>query len=122
MSSNNSLVCFKALLILLLFSCNPPNQENESEDFRTHKIIYTKHALCRMQCRHIDESEIKEIMQTGKLNLAKSYKYDKPCPSYALEGITHDYQSVRIIIADCENIAKIITVIDLKTNYSCNCN
>nr|MBK9652323.1 DUF4258 domain-containing protein [Bacteroidota bacterium] len=75
-----------------------------------------------MQCRHIDESEIKEIMQTGKLNLAKSNKYDKPCPSYALEGITHDYQSVRIIIADCENIAKIITVIDLKTNYSCNCN
>ena len=32
------------------------------------KLIYTKHARCRMDCRHIDESEVDEIMANGRIN------------------------------------------------------
>ena len=29
-------------------------------------INYSKHAQCRMDCRHIDESEVREILQMPK--------------------------------------------------------
>src|SRR5689334_9103439 len=35
-------------------------------------LIYTKHARCRMGCRHIDESEVTEILEKGRVNYAKS--------------------------------------------------
>ena len=41
-----------------------------SED--TARLILTKHAKCRMDCRHISEDEIKEIIHDGKVNEAKS--------------------------------------------------
>ena len=31
----------------------------------TNHLIYTKHARCRMECRHIDESEVKEVLEDG---------------------------------------------------------
>jgi len=37
----------------------------------TH-INYTKHAKCRMECRHIDESEIKDILANGSINYKKA--------------------------------------------------
>ena len=35
------------------------------------KIIFSKHARCRMACRHIDESEVKEIIKDGVINYSK---------------------------------------------------
>ena len=39
--------------------------ENDAKVFNrnVHTIIYSKHARCRMACRNIDESEVKEIWQ-----------------------------------------------------------
>ncbi len=91
-------------------------------DRNTSSIIYTKHARCRMDCRHIDESEVKEILQQGKINNAKSEPNDKPDPKYALEGITHDGQEVRIVFAPSSKGMVVITVIDLKQEWQCDCN
>ena len=41
-----------------------------------------------MQCRHISQQEVEEIMQDGKINYNKTDVNAGPCPSYALEGIT----------------------------------
>lgn len=86
------------------------------------RLIYTKHARCRMDCRMIDETEVKEILEKGKINYSKSEPNDKPDPKYALEGITHDGQSVRIVFAPSKRGMVVITVIDLEREWQCNCN
>jgi hypothetical protein len=90
--------------------------------FRHNRIYYTKHSRCRMDCRAIDESEVKEILHEGSINYSKSDLKAEPCPKYALEGVTHDGQHVRIIVGDCASQASIVTVIDLKNDYECDCN
>jgi Domain of unknown function (DUF4258) len=84
------------------------------------KIIYSKHARCRMSCRHIDESEVKEILQNGVLNEAKIETGSKGT-SYPLEGLTHDGQKVRIVFAPHEATVVVVTVIDLEKEYACDC-
>mgnify|MGYP000515556125 CR=1 FL=1 len=85
------------------------------------ELVYTKHATCRMECREIDKSEVEDILKTGIVNWNKSDENDTPCPSYALEGVTKDGQTVRIVFADCNNATKVITTIDLKNEYDCYC-
>jgi hypothetical protein len=104
-------------------SSSPADHQNRSEEFdrQTSKIIYTKHARCRMDCRHIDEAEVREILEKGIINREKSDPASKPDPKYALEGFTRDGQEVRIIFAPAENGMVVITVIDLQKEWSCNC-
>lgn len=84
-------------------------------------LIYTKHARCRMDCRHIDESEVAEILEKGRINYHKSEPAGRPDPKYALEGTTHDGQQVRIIFAPAKRGMVVITVIDLDNEWSCDC-
>lgn len=92
-------------------------------DFNRHasEIIYSKHARCRMDCRHIDESEVKEILEKGQLNSSKIETSNKGT-SYPLEGTTHDGQKVRIVFAPKEDGKMVVvTVIDLEKEYECDC-
>lgn len=90
-------------------------------DRNISSIVYSKHARCRMDCRHIDESEVKEILKEGSINYNKIEESDKG-KSYPLEGITHDKQHVRIVFAPHENELTVVTVIDLDTEWPCDCN
>lgn len=90
-------------------------------DLQDGSLKYTKHARCRMGCRHIDEAEIKQILKEGHVNQRKSKPNDQPCPSYAVEGNTKDGQHVRIVYADCGNVTRVITAIDLENHYNCHC-
>ncbi|HTB51698.1 MAG TPA: DUF4258 domain-containing protein [Ferruginibacter sp.] len=84
-------------------------------------LLYSKHARCRMECRHITETEIKEILSKGNIN------YDKIEPSpegriYPFEGITQEHQHLRIVFAPKgDNVVEVVTCIDLDTEWSCNC-
>ena len=85
-------------------------------------IIYSRHAKCRMECRHIDESEVKEILATGEINYNKEETSDKGI-SYPLEGTTHDGQHVRIVFAPKEKEIVVVTAIDLDKDWPCgDCN
>jgi hypothetical protein len=99
------------------------NDTREDDGFNRSiaNIVYTKHARCRMGCRHIDDSEVKEILETGKINYEKSDLRGYPDPKYALEGITHDNQRVRIVFAPSPRGTVVITVIDLDTDWECEC-
>jgi Domain of unknown function (DUF4258) len=94
---------------------------NRGFDRRVSYIEYTEHAKCRMQCRKISQAEVEEIMQNGKINYNKTDVNSRPCPAYALEGITKDDQRVRIVFGQCDLKTKVITVIDLNTDWSCDC-
>ena len=90
-------------------------------DRRVSYLEYTQHAKCRMGCRRISQAEVEEIMQAGKINYNKSNVNASPCPAYALEGTTRDDQRVRIVFAQCDLKTKVVTVIDLDTEWSCDC-
>lgn len=76
-----------------------------------------------MECRHIDEAEVKDILNTGKINYGKSELGDNPdCKrKYAVEGNTRDNQKVRIIFAPCQMEVTVVTVIDLGKEWTCDC-
>lgn len=90
-------------------------------DRRVSTLQYTKHALCRMDCRKISESDIKDIMLSGEINYSKTDVSDKPCPTYALQGYTNDGQRIRVIFAQCESKTKVVTCYDLEVDYECHC-
>jgi len=108
---------------LIAFFRNDVDQAS-FEDFNENtnkKLIYTKHAECRMDCRYISEQEVNFIRKSGNINYRKSDMEDKPCPTIAKEGRTNDGQMVRIVFAECDNVTKVITTIDLENKYKCNC-
>ncbi|MEO7532289.1 MAG: DUF4258 domain-containing protein [Ferruginibacter sp.] len=98
-----------------------PVKTDEPFNRNVEKIIYSKHARCRMDCRHIDESEVLEILQKGQLN-AEKIESDERGKTFPLEGITHDKQHVRIVFAPKEEEVVVVTVIDLGKEWPCDCN
>ena len=85
-------------------------------------INYSKHARCRMDCRHITEDEVEDILRTGKINYAKSDIKPKECSKkYAVEGYTKDNQHVRMIFSPCSEEVTVVTVIDLDKEWVCDC-
>ena len=122
------LYAFGVLLGILVVSfvykgkgCQMPGSA-KMEELSYQKLEYTKHGACRMECRGITEEELKAVLKSGKINYDKSQVRDKPCGTYAVEGTTADGQRVRIVIADCDTISKVVTAIDLKLeNDTCDC-
>jgi hypothetical protein len=69
----------------------------------------------------ISEEEVRQILREGKINHRKSNPRNKPDPQYALEGITPDGQAVRIVFALSSGKAVVVTAIDLKKEWPCQC-
>ena len=85
-------------------------------------INYSKHARCRMECRYISETEVKQVLTDGKINYTKSELKGEDCSKkYAVEGLTNDKQHVRIIFAPCQTEVTVVTVIDLDKEWPCSC-
>ncbi len=98
-----------------------PTDRDKGFDRRVSYLEYSNHARCRMQCRKISQAEVEEIMRDGKINYNKSDLQNARCPRYALEGITRDEQRVRIVYAQCNDKTVVVTVIDLETDFQCDC-
>lgn len=90
-------------------------------DRRVSYLQYSNHAKCRMACRHITQQEVEETMKEGKINYNKSDIRNARCPRYALEEVTTDNQRVRIVFAQCNTYTEVVTVIDLDTEWTCDC-
>ncbi len=95
-------------------------EEIEGFNRNTSNLVFSKHAKCRMDCRKIDESEIREILKNGTVN-EKKIQRDKRGMTYPVEGTTHDGQRVRIVFAPKDDALVVVTVIDLGKEWSCDC-
>ena len=95
---------------------------NENLFRDTNHLILTKHAKCRMDCRHITSQEIKEIIHSGNVNYSKSGRGSKGDDTYTLEGYSSERQHIRVIVAPENNEVVVITCIDLDKEWPCNCN
>jgi hypothetical protein len=131
MNSKPKSLLFVLLLLLASFfvyrwgnlrNSGPEDQlRNQGFDRRISTLQYTRHALCRMDCRHISKQEIEEIMRAGEINYAKSNSGDKPCPTFAVQGHTGDGQQIEVIFGQCERETKVITCYELEREYECFC-
>jgi len=86
-----------------------------------HHLILTKHVKCRMDCRHITEEEIKEVIHDGTVNYSKSGRGTKGDETYALEGFSNEHQHIRVVVAPENDGLVVITCIDLDYEWPCNC-
>ncbi len=84
-------------------------------------LSFSHHARCRMDCRHISEEEIKNILQHGHINREKTEISNKGT-SYAMEGEGDNKERLRIVYSPHEDKTVIVTVIDLDHEWPCNCN
>ncbi len=99
---------------------------NRGFDRRVSFLQYSNHAKCRMECRHITQGEVEETMRDGQINYPKSDIKSRSlsgarCPRYAIEDQTKDGQHVRIVFAQCDQYTEVVTVIDLDTEWTCDC-
>jgi hypothetical protein len=117
------LIAYILLLTLFFGSCGQINN-NATEPINRHEahLIYTHHAHCRMDCRHITEVEIKEILEKGEINYNKSEPNGHPDPKYALDGYTKEGQHLRVVFATAERGLVVITCIELGVEWQCDCN
>jgi hypothetical protein len=95
----------------------------EATELNRHaaSLDYTKHSLCRMDCRKISEQDVEEILAEGTVNLRRSDPADKPCPTYVLEGYTQDKEHLRVVFAQCSNSTRVVTCINLDEEFTCDC-
>ncbi|MEO6682556.1 MAG: DUF4258 domain-containing protein [Ginsengibacter sp.] len=98
-------------------------RDNNAAYRNTADLILTKHVRCRMDCRDVTLEEIKEIIENGKVNFQKSGIGKKGDSTFALEGISSDKQHLRVVVAPEKNGSLVvITCIDLKKEWPCDCN
>ncbi len=124
MRSKNASYSLLIVLMVLAFAVYKLRREpasKEAFDRNPSELIYTKHALCRMDCRKISKEDINEVMKEGVINLSKSDKSDRPCPTFALQDRTEDGQYIRVIFAECNDVTKVVTCYDLEKDFVCNC-
>lgn len=114
---------FLALALLAIFIKRMGQEPRAREAFDRHPqhLQFTKHALCRMDCRHISPEDIEEIMEKGIINLNKSNRNDRPCPTYVMQGNTSDGENLRVIFAQCDRETKVVTCYNLKQDFECHC-
>jgi hypothetical protein len=90
-------------------------------DRSPHNLIYTHHALCRMDCRQITKEDILKVLEEGEIISNKSNPNGKPCPTFALQdNITND-ETIRVIFAQCSGETKVVTCYDIHRNPECHC-
>ncbi len=101
-----------------------PDADGSNPGLNRHPLHfrYSKHARCRMDCRHITGEEIAEILKTGIVNYRKSELNGEECSrKYAVEGYTRERQHLRVIFAPCNDEVTVVTCIDLETEWACHC-
>ena len=119
------------LFIYWFAFCHAPATEPRKQDpsgrlsglpFDPHaRLVLTRHARCRMDCRHITTKEIHEILDSGTINYSKSELDARPDPKYAMEGFTSERQHLRIILAPEGEKLIIITCMELGVEWVCSC-
>ena len=102
----------------------PAQKQTADSSFKWTTFVrdYTSHAKCRMECRHINDNEVQDILQNGSVNIAKSELTETDCHRrFAIDGYSKENQHLRIVASPCGNKLTIITCIDLDKKWPCEC-
>jgi len=111
---------FVSTILLLFIGCTQGGDQGPLNR-KEGRLLYTRHARCRMDCRHITETEVREILERGKIDYRKSEPNAYPDPKYAVEGTTNEGQHLRIIFAPTARGLVVVTCIELGVEWQCDC-
>ena len=124
MKARNVIISLLFVLALLVFIIIKIRNEPKNKlvlNRNPSRIEYTKFALCRMDCHHINANSIMGIFRNGEVNRDNSDLHKKPCPIFTVRGITKQKMSIIIIIQQCGTVAKILDCYDANRIVGCNC-
>lgn len=120
------------LLFLILTGCitspipseTPSDVGQDTTDsvvvaMRKQPLQLTFHGECRMECRRIDRQEVEAILHGDGVRRPERTRTDGECPTHALEGRTRDGQNARLVFAACPDETRLVTAIDLDTDWPC---
>ena len=116
-----SLLFVLALLVFIIIKIRNEPKKKLVLNRNPSRIEYTKFALCRMDCHHINANSIMAIVRNGEVNRDKSDLYKKPCPIFTVNSVTKQKMSIIIIIQQCGNVAKVLDCYDANGTVACNC-
>ena len=116
-----SLVFVLALLAFIIIKIRNEPKKKLVLNRNPSRIEYTKFALCRMDCHHINANSIMGIFRNGVVNRPKSDLNKKPCPIFTVSGLTKQKMSIIIIIQQCGTVAKVLDCYDANGTLACNC-
>ena len=99
----------------------PGNRVKEQVDKSTFR--FSEHAKCILECKNITEEEVREVLKNGDVNFSESDTHGVPCPSYAIEGTSHNKKlRVLLTVFERDSTAEITTAINLESGKdSCKC-
>ena len=116
-----SLVFVLALLVFIIIKIRNEPKKKLVLNRNPSRIEYTKFALCRMDCHHINANSIMGIFRNGEVNRDKSDLHKKPCPIFTVRVVTKQKMSIILIIQQCGTVAKVLDCYDANGSVACNC-
>ncbi len=116
-----SLLFVLALLVFIIIKIRNEPKKKLSLIRNPSRIEYTKFALCRMDCYHINANSIMGIFRSGEVNRAKSDLNKKPCLIFTVRGVTKQKMSIIITIQQCGNVAKVLDCYNANGIVGCYC-
>jgi len=116
-----SLLFVLALLVFIIIKIRNEPKKKLALNRNPSRIEYTKFALCRMDCHHINANSIMGIFRNGEVNRARSDLYKKPCPIFTILSITKQKMNIIIIIQQCGTVAKVLDCYEANGTVGCNC-
>ena len=88
---------------------------------RSANTAYSAYAICQLQCKGIDRTLVKEVMQKGMVIYNKSNPRRWPCPTYVVQSRTKSGRYLRVVFEQCDKKTTILAVDDVEQIDSCNC-
>ena len=116
-----SLLFVLALLVFIIIKIRNEPKKKLVLNRNPSRIEYTKFALCRMDCHHINANSIMAILRNGELNRAKSDLHKRPCPIFTISGLTKQNMNIIITLQQCGTVAKVLDCYDASGTVGCNC-
>ncbi|MFL5739375.1 MAG: DUF4258 domain-containing protein [Flavisolibacter sp.] len=111
------------LICLGLFFLGRWHEPRTKEIFDRHpsKLSYSTHALCRMDCWHVNKEDIEEIMEKGIIIFNRSNRYGRPCPSFVLQGVLERGQHLRVLFYQCREETRVVNCDETGKDPTCPC-
>ena len=99
----------------------PNNRVKEQVNKST--FSFSEHAKCILLCKQISEEEVREVLKNGDVNFSESDTRGVPCPSYAIEGTSHNKKlRVLLTVFERDSTAEITTAINMEAGKdTCRC-
>ncbi len=115
-----TLVLLVGVFLVAVFKKWQEPQPREVFNRTPARLRFYAFALCRMKCLAVTETDIKTIMQAGVININRSNRRSRPCPTYAVQArVRSGY--MRVVFEQCRNSTYVMNCYNLERDVACDC-